>query len=437
MRHWSSKFGFLMASLGAAVGLGNLWKFPYVCGQSGGAAFIALFILCSLFLGLPLLLAEFVVGGLGRGNSVSALSTLSTQYNRSKAWKIVGLVGTANLLMIMSFYSVIAGWALVYLWHAVMNQFKDLVATESHELFLQMMSSPKIMLIGHTLFTLMTAIVIFSGVRRGIERASKVMMPLLFLILILLVGYNTTLDGFGDAVAFLFTPDFSKITGKVVLDAVGQSFFSLAAGSGCMCLYAAYQADSSSITNQSLFIVFSNITIAILAGLAVFPIVFSYDLNPENGEMLIFQSLPLALGSIPYGYAIGVALFTSFIFAALTSSISLIEPPVAYFEQTGKMARRPALALMTFISWGLGAIYIMLMGGAHDIFGRVIDITSNFILPLTGLGFVLFVGYGIPFEKTLAYLGLEESPYVPWLRRCLRILAPLALISIFIWQVVT
>ena len=203
-----------------------------------------------------------------------------------------------------------------------------------------------------------------------------------------------------------------------------------------MCLYAAYQADSSSITNQSLFIVFSNIIIAIFAGLAVFPIVFSYDLNPENGEKLIFQSLPLALGSISYGYTIGVALFTSFIFAALTSSISLIEPPVAYFEQTNKLGRRPALALMTFLSWGLGAIYILLMGGSHDIFGRVIDITSNFILPITGLGFVLFVGYCIPFEKTLAYLGLEESPYASLLSLCLRILAPLALVLVFIWQVI-
>lgn len=434
MKSWTSQFGFMMATLGAAVGLGNLWKFPYMVGQNGGAAFLILFVIFSFLLGLPLMLAEFIIGGTGGGNSISALQQLSQRLKASPSWKYIGVVGSLNLLVIMSFYSVIAGWALIYLAYASANMFSGATALSCQEMFKTMISSPLIMLAGHTVFAALTGGVILAGVQKGIERSSKIMMPLLILMLVIIVGYNMTGPGFGPAVDFLFTPDFSKITGRVVLDAVGQAFFSLAAGAGCLCIYAAYLKESGNIANQSLFIVVANILIAILAGLAIFPIVFSYGLSPAAGTSMIFETLPLALGNIPFGYVLGVCLFTLFIFAALTSSISLIETPVAYLEEESILSRKNGVALCIGITWVLGVIYILLFGSSHDIFDGVIDISSNIILPATGVGFVVFVGHRMGNKIIFDYLNISSRPLQQTLLISLRYLSPAALIAILMWS---
>jgi len=434
MKSWTSQFGFMMATLGAAVGLGNLWKFPYMVGKNGGAAFLILFVIFSFLLGLPLMLAEFIIGGTGGGNSISAMHHLSQRLKASPLWKSIGVVGSLNLLVIMSFYSVIAGWALIYLAYACANMFEGATALSCQEIFRTMITNPLIMLAGHTVFAILTGGVVLKGVQKGIERSSKIMMPLLIVMLFIIVGYNMTRPGFDQAIDFLFTPDFSKITGQVVLDAVGQAFFSLAAGAGCLCIYAAYLKESGSITNQSLFIVVANILIAVLAGLAIFPIVFSYGLSPAAGTAMIFETLPLALGNLPFGYLLGVCLFTLFIFAALTSSISLIETPVAYLEEESILSRKNGVILCTGLTWALGVLYIVLFGGPHDIFDIVIDLSSNIILPATGLGFVVFVGYQVDRKIIFDYLNITSRALQFTLLISLRYLAPLALMAIFMWR---
>lgn len=432
MKQWSSKFGFLMATLGAAVGLGNLWKFPYMCGQGGGALFIGLFIIFTGVLGLPLLLAEFTIGGLGRGNAITALKRLAAQFSGAKVWKVVGVVGTINLVFIMSFYSVIAGWAVTYLVYAFQGRFANLDPFSGLALFNTMMSSPFILLAAHTFFTGLTAGIIFCGVQKGIERSAKIMMPALLLILLIIIAYNISLPGFVDACYFMFQPNWTKISFQVILDAMGQAFFSLAVGAGCMCLYAAYQKDSSSLIRQSFFIAGANIVIALLAGLAIFPLVFSYGLNPEAGLGLIFQALPLALGKLPLGYGIGILLFILFLFAALTSSVSLVEPAVSYLHVNQGWKRRTGLTIVTIIAWLLGALYIVLRGSVYDIFDAVIRITSTLILPLTGLGFIFFAAYIIPKKTMLVHLRIGQKTATILLTICLRILSPLTLALVFL-----
>lgn len=417
-----------MATLGAAVGLGNLWKFPYMIGQNGGGAFLILFILFTLILGLPLMLSEFIIGGVGKGNSYSAIKKLAPQ----SSWRFIGFVGNINLLLIMSFYSIIAGWSLIYLGHATLNHFDALAAESSHTLFVQMMSSPILMLIGHTLFCVLTSWIIYRGVQKGLERASKIMMPALFLLLLLIIIVNLFQGGFAQAATFLFTPDFSKITGKVFLDALGQACFSLAAGAGALCIYASYLKDNSGLTRQSLIIVTANIIIAILAGLAIFPIVFRHGLSPAAGTSLIFETLPLALGALPFGNILGIALFVLFLFAALTSSISLIESPVAFLEKELSLSRRRSTVMVTSIPWVLGVIYILLWNHPLGVFDKVIHLATNILLPLTGASLVFFVGWKIGQTKIANFLQLRSRLLIKLLTYGLKVIVPLTLILISI-----
>lgn len=428
MKHWTSHFGFLMATLGAAVGLGNLWKFPYMVGQNGGGAFLILFILFTFFLGLPLMLSEFIIGGIGKGNSLSAMKKLA----RKSHWKLIGLLGNINLIVIMSFYSIIAGWATLYLGYAVLNMFKGLDPGSAPTLFKNMVTSPWLMLLGHTIFALLTGAIVYAGVEKGLERASKIMMPLLFIMLLGIVMYNMTQPGFDIALRFLFTPDFSKITGEVVLGALGQACFSLATGAGALCIYAAYRKETSDIKKQSLIIATANIVIAILAGLAIFPIVFGNGINPAAGTALIFETLPIALGAIPLGYFLGIMLFLLFIFAALTSSISLIESPVAALQEECMINRHKGTTLCILISWGLGVVYIFLFGSPYDIFDHVINLATNIVLPLTGLGFSVFVGWKITRDQITRYLELTSETYKAILLWSLRIIVPLILLLIMV-----
>ena len=298
---WSSRWTFILAATGAAVGLGNIWKFPYVAGQSGGGAFVLFYLLCVLLVGIPLLMAEITIGRWGRQNPIHAIQTIAKEAKRSKYWSLVGGLCLFTGFLILSYYSVIAGWSIEYVFKSALGEFSGATVLSSIGIFHRLTSNLWQMLFWHTVIMLSTGYVIARGIELGIEKAVRFMFPIMILIIILLIGYAMSTDKFTYAMAWLFEPDFSELTPNVMLEALGQAFFSLSIALGTIMTYGAYLPHKSSITSVSTAIAIADTAIALLAGVAIFPIVFSYHLTPSAGPGLIFQSLPLAFAHMPLG----------------------------------------------------------------------------------------------------------------------------------------
>lgn len=390
---WTSKLGFILASAGAAIGLGAIWKFPYVAGTSGGGAFFLIFIIFTVLIGLPMLISEYIIG---RGTAKEAVSAYKKLAPKS-GWVWVGRLGVIGCFLLLSFYSVVGGWVLIYSALSIPGKIIS-DGAQYDALFGSIISSPLTTLIGLLVFTLINVIVIALGVKNGIERANKFMMPLLFIFFIILVVRALTLPDAWEGVVFFLAPDFSDITGESVLFALGQSFFSLSVGFSCMVTYSSYLQKDVSLTQSAGSVVSMNIFVSFLAGLAIFPVVFALGMDPAEGPPLLFMVLPAAFGEIPFG-AFFLSLFLLlFLFATLTSSFSLYEIIVAALTANGKLTR-PAAA------WLIGAIvFIAAIPSALtesylanvSIFGLTIfDATdflvSNILLPLGGLLIALFI----------------------------------------------
>ncbi|HWP81518.1 MAG TPA: sodium-dependent transporter [Bacteroidota bacterium] len=388
---WGSRLGFILAAAGSAIGLGNIWRYPYVTGENGGAAFVLLYLGCVLFLGLPVLVAELSLGRRTTLNPVGAFRALSS----SKYWPWVGYLGVVTGVGILSFYLVIAGWTLGYIVRSFIP---------SSETFAQFVANPVEEIGYFTAFLLLTSFVVASGVEKGIERWSKFLMPALFALLVGLIVYNLTLDGASKGVEFYLKPDFSKITGSTVLAAMGQAFFSLSLGMGTMITYGSYISKKENIPLSATAVALSDTTVAFLAGLMIFPALFSVGMEPTQGPALVFNVLPKVFETMPAGTIISLAFFVLLAIAALTSTVSLLEVPVAFLVDQKKWSRRKAVWVITAATFLLG-LPSTLSQGTSDFFTNVMflgqtgflsimnRLFSDLSLPIGGFFICLFVGW--------------------------------------------
>ena len=440
---WSSWPTFILAASGSAVGLGNIWKFPYIMGENGGGAFVLVYLLCIAAIGVPVMIAEIMLGRRGRLSPINTMRVLADEAGRSRRWAGVGLLATAAAFLILSFYSVIAGWAMPYVGHAIAGDFEGASPDQIGGLFGGLLGSPVSLLLGHTLFMALTVFVSASGVRHGLERAVTLLMPTLFLLLVILMIYGMTTGHFGDAVAFMFDTDFSKLTAEAVLTAVGHAFFSLSLGAGSMMAYGSYLKSGTSIAGTSTMIAGVDTLVALMAGLAIFPIVFANGLEPGAGPGLVFQTLPIAFGRMPVGQIIGALFFFMLVIAAWTSSISLLESLVEWLGEKG-ISRRTAAICGGGGAWLLGVTTVLSLNewsGFHPLgaIGRfegktLFDLydylTANIMLPLGGLLTALFAGWILAKEASRAELRMGSS-YGVW-RVLIRYVAPVGIAVVFI-----
>ena len=366
---WSSRAVFIMAAIGSAVGLGNVWKFPYITGEYGGGAFVLVYLACIAVIGVPIMMAEILLGRRGRSSPIGTMKRLAREEGASKAWTLVGYAGVVAGFLILSFYSVIAGWAIAYVVQTASGDLNGISAGGAEQLFGDLVGSPTRLLLWHSLFMLMTIAVVARGVRAGIERAITLLMPALFVMLFVMVVYAYIEGDFARGFEFMFSFDFAKVftvctgageslncqfTGEPLLVAMGHAFFTLSLGMGAIMAYGAYVPDRASITGATLTIAAADTVVALLAGMAIFPIVFASGLEPSSGPGLIFQTLAIAFGGMPGGQWFGTLFFVLLVLAAWSSSISIAEPAVAWLVDTRGWKRGAAAVAVGLLAWVLG-----------------------------------------------------------------------------------
>lgn len=440
--HWSSRFAFIMASVGFAVGLGNIWRFPYVTGENGGAAFVLVYLACAFGIGVPILMAELLIGRRGQGSPPSAMSNVATQSGSSPQWKWVGGMGLLAAFTIEIVYAVVVGWVLWYLFKALTTGFVGIDALAAQAEFAAVLDNNVGMMVWTLVGLAITGVIIYAGVKDGIERAVRVMMPLMFLLLLGLAIYNVFVGGFGQAVAWLFTPDFSKIGFDTVLAAIGQAFFSIGVGMAGMMVYGSYLPKSISITQSVLIVVVADTGVALLAGLVIFPAVFHYGLDPAAGAGLIFQTLPVAFAQMPGGYLFSVLFFLILSVAGITSMVGLVESVTAWLEDRFAMPRHKCallvvgsvavLSVLSCLSYNLMSEFSF--GGKN--FNDTLDYFSNqILLPMGGLLIAVFAGWVVNREITRGELtSLNATAYGVW-RFLIRFVVPPAVLVIFVMGV--
>lgn len=398
---WSTQTAFILAAVGAAVGLGNLWKFPYITGENGGGAFVLVYLGCVLLIGLPILMAEISLGRVGQASPPQAMANVAREAKASKAWTLLGLNGVLAGLLILSFYTVIAGWALAYFIDSLSGDFIHITAKESKAHYAALMASPYQLILWDSMIMLLTILIVSKGVKSGLEKSITFMMPALFLILFVLLGYAATTSAFGQSFHFLFDANFSKLSWNSVLIALGHAFFTLSLGIGTMMVYGSYMPKNYSIVKASLWIVFADTAIALIAGLIIFSIVFDNGLNAGSGPGLLFQTLPIAFGKMSGGWFFGSLFFFMVVIAAVSSSISMLEPTISWMEQNWGMVRSKASWVIGGLAWvvGLGTVFSFNIWkevhfiGDKTFFNSLDFLTANIQLPLGGLFMALFVGW--------------------------------------------
>ena len=420
--NWTSRFTFLMAAVGAAVGLGNIWKFPYVTGQNGGSAFVLVYLIAVIFVALPILIAEIMLGRWGRQSPPNAMANVAHNQKRSKAWSLVGWTGMLTAYLIATYYSVISGWAVAYIFKNGSGQFTGQQASEVNAAFKAFLADPAALTIWHGLFMVVVTLIMVRGLAAGLEKAVKYLMPSLFVLLLVMVGYGVLRGDMASAFHFMFDFDLSAVNGQTILVAVGQAFFSIGVAMGLMMAYGAYLPKEISIARSAVIIVVLDTVVAIIAGLAIFPVVFANGLDPAEGPGLIFVSLPIAFGSMTGGLLFGTLFFILLFFAALTSVLGCIEPIIAWSQERLGMNRVVAsvvscgsvflLGLGTVFSFNLWSEWRPLSAiERYQDFGyfEVLDyLTANIAMPVTGLLLALFVGWKIKPEAIQEQLNIEN-----------------------------
>ncbi len=436
---WSNKLAFILAATGSAVGLGNIWKFPYVAGENGGGAFVLIYLLCVAVIGIPIMMSEVLLGRRGRQSPINTMRTLASEEGQHAYWRLLGWMGVLAGFLILSYYSVIAGWALSYVFRCAGGMFTGVTAAGVESIFTGLVSDPERLLAWHTIFVVMTTVVVARGVESGLESAVRFLMPALFVLLILLVGYAMSQGHFMEAVGFLFKPDFSKVTGQVVLVAMGQAFFTLSLGMGAIMIYGSYLPQDASIARTSVTVAVSDTLVAIIAGLAIFPIVFANGLPPAQGAGLIFKTLPIAFGQMPGGGFFGTLFFLLLVFAAWTSAISLIEPAVAWLVENHGYSRVHAAVTSAMVTWfiGLGTVFSFNIWADFRVFGRnffeLMDyLTANIMLPLGGLLIAVFAGWLMSENSSRDELQLQDRhSYSIW-HFLVRYVTPVGVMAVFL-----
>ncbi|MBT3520157.1 MAG: sodium-dependent transporter [Gammaproteobacteria bacterium] len=436
---WSSRTAFILAATGSAVGLGNIWKFPYITGENGGGAFVLIYILCVMFIGIPIMLAEVYLGKRGRLNPIASIKYISEKENRSKNWRVIGLIGILAGILILSYYSVIAGWTMAYATRAAFGVINNIDAVGATLMFNNFVSDPERLLAWHTIFSIMTAIVVSKGVKSGLESAVIRLMPALLVLLLALVIFSAIEGDFVGGVEFMLYPDFSQVTWKTILIAMGQAFFSLSLGMGALMVYGSYLSSDISIPQTCVIVASLDTLVALLAGLAIFPIVISSGLEMTQGPGLIFQTLTVAFGAMPGGQLFGTLFFILLIFAAWTSSISLIEPMIIWMIEKYNLTRIQAATISSGLAWllGIGTIISFNVGSEIKIFNmnifETLDyLTSNILLPLGGIMITIYVSWLISKESINKELNIKSNilRYIWYFSA--RFIAPIAVIMVML-----
>ena len=435
---WSGRMAFILAATGSAVGLGNIWKFPYITGEHGGGAFVMVYLLCIAAIGIPIMMAEVLLGRRGRQSPINTMASLSAEEGRAPVWKYLGWLGVAAGFLILSYYSVIAGWALSYVFRTASGIFTGADAEAVNSVFTGLVSDPERLLAWHTLFMIATMVVVARGVQNGLEKAVRYLMPMLFILLGVLMIYAMSNGHFMEGVEFLFSPDFSKIDANAILIAMGHAFFTLSLGMGAIMVYGSYLPKDTSIAKTSIIIAAADTLVALMAGLVIFPIVFAHGLEPGAGPGLIFKTLPLAFGQMNAGILVGVLFFILLTFAAWSSSISLIEPAVAWLVENRGHTRVYAATIMGFATWvlGLGTVFSFNIAADIKLFDKtffdLLDyLTANIMLPLGGLFIALFAGWLMAKSSTEDELNCGERGYNTW-RFLVRYITPVAVMMVFL-----
>lgn len=410
--HWSSRFGFILAAVGSAVGLGNIWKFPFITGMNGGGAFVLVYLVAILFCGLPILMAEFVIGRHAQQDVVGAFKVLTP---KPVFWQCIGWLNLSVAFIILSYYGVVAGWTLDYLLKSLTHSFAGQSAETINGMFGSLVTDPLRMIGCLTVFCGLCLFVVISGIQKGIERCNKILMPSLFGVLIFMAAYAMTTSGAMEGLKFMLYPDFSKLTASGVLEAIGHSFFTLSLAMGAMITYASYMDKKEDIYPVSIRIALLDTLVAIFAGLAIFPIVFSVGMEPGSGPGLIFKTLPQVFATIPLGGLLAVLFFLLLAFAALSSAISLLEVLTTFMIDEKKVDRKKATIFMTLavylagipsaLSYSTFANVKLLKG--MEILDSLDYLASNFLLPIGGLLIAIYTGFVL--DKRIAMAEITED----------------------------
>ncbi len=443
--NFGSKIGAILAAAGSAVGLGNIWRFPTETGEHGGAAFLLIYVAFMLLLGVPIMVSEFVIG---RHSQRSVSESFYMMSGGRKAWKLMGLIPVVAGFLVLSYYAVVAGWTLYYAFTSGINGFAGRTSEQFVDDFNTFISDPVQPLLWMVAILIVNGAIVALGVQRGIERGAKIMMPMLFVFIVILVGCSLTLPGAADGLGFMFKPDFSKVTHGIVLSAMGQAFFSLSVGLCCLCTYACYFRKDVNLMKDALSVGGIDTMVAILSGLIIFPAVFSIPgIAPSQGPSLVFVTLPnvfqQVFGGMPLlAYLFSLVFYLLLVMAALTSSISMLEMAVAYFHEDHGVDRRTASALSTVVCIVLGAACSLSFGlwsnvkvfdmGFFDLFDFIV---CKLIMPIGGLLICVFLGWVVDeqvLKDELTNYGQLHTPYYPVYRFIIRYFAPICIALIFI-----
>ncbi|MCX7904432.1 MAG: sodium-dependent transporter [Caloramator sp.] len=437
---FSSSFSVFLATLGSAIGLGNIWRFPYITGMNGGGAFLFVYLICVLLVGIPVMISEFFIGRKTRLNPVLAFEKLG-----GRKWSVVGYMGIIASLLIMFFYSAVAGWVYSYTFKSLMGKFNGVTLETSKEIFINTITNPKGVILWQIIALLVVAFVLAMGVKGGIERATKILMPILFILILICDIRALTLENSFEGIKFLFAVDFSKLKSSSILTALGLSFFKLSLGVGAMITYASYFTDDDNLMLTSLNVALSDTLISLLAGIAIFPTVFAFNMEPSYGPGLLFITLPLIFSKLPFGNVLLFMFFLLTSIAATTAMLSLVEVSVAYFMEVKKIDRRKSVFIVTCIIALFGSLAALSVEGnvlsnvkilGKSIFDTFDYLSSNILLPLGGILISAFVGYFIRWEEVVLEIvknhEYRNSVYLRVLLYVLKYITPILILVIFI-----
>ncbi len=442
---WSSRRGFLLAAIGFSVGLGNIWRFPYVVGENGGSAFVIIYLLCAFAIGLPLLVTELAIGRLGRSNPSESYRAVARNSGRSTIWGGVGALAIACVFVVLSFYTVLSGWTFDYFVRGVAGGFKGLDAATSTEMFAGLMNNPWRLLFWHTIVNLLVILIIRRGVQKGVEQAANVLMPTLFGAIIVMVLYSAIAGDLGSAITFLLEPDFSKVTAKTIMIAIGQAFFSVGVAMATMITFGSYLPDNVSIPRSAVIIILADTGVAMLAGFVIFPLVFAFGLAPSEGAGLVFQTLPLAFGQMAGGQLFGAVFFLLLIVAALSSCLGGAEAVVSWVDERWQIPRKKGVLYFVGTIWLIGITTILSLGEWSDFYPlsfipalaeeTIFDLLEWFaanILLLIGAALTsVFFGWVVPKKTKLEGMGIRDGMFYAFANTMMRyVIPPILLVAL-------
>ncbi|NGX48608.1 MAG: hypothetical protein K940chlam5_00196 [Candidatus Anoxychlamydiales bacterium] len=441
--HWGSKLGFIMATAGSAIGLGSLWRFPYIAGQNGGGAFVLLYLFFTLIIGIPAFIGELIIGRAAQKGAIGAYTELS---HGSTHWKLLGWLNLLTSFIILSYYSVVSGWGINYALMSLSNFTAGRTPEQIKAIFNTVYISGDINIFWLFIFMLMTAGVVYGGIKKGIEYWSKMLMPALFAILIGLFIYSTTLPGFKEAAKFILYPDFSKLNAGSILSALGMALFTLSVGLGIILTYGSYMKSSEDIPKTGLIIGGVSVSVSLLSALMIFPIVFTFGFEPEAGPGLVFQTLPVLFSKLPGTLVLSTIFFVLFIFATLTSTISILEVLVSNLIEVFNWSRKKAVLISSFVTFIFGIPTALSGSGSlfknwkaiynKDFFATLNDLTADWLMPLSAFFTVLFISFVM--KKSFSKEEFTKGTTIPKLMHTwfflVRYVAPIAILIIILQQ---